>query len=100
MEDNWQLLKLTWKNRHPYLGRTGGSSKFNWPGLPVASFYLTHPFWTARSASWQTAHARVGGVQPLNLEASRRWLYLDIQLRTAVFEAARRMPERVEAFTR
>ena len=27
-------------------------------------------------------------------------LYLDIQLRAAVFEAARRMPERVEAFTR
>ena len=39
----------------------------------VANFYLTHPFLdlvSGRSSSWQTAHARVGGVQPLNLEAN------------------------------
>ena len=32
---------------------------------PDANFYLTHPFLdlvSARSSSWQTAHARVGGV--------------------------------------
>ena len=64
---------------------------------PGANFYLTHPFLdlvSAQSSSWQTVHARVGGVQPLNLQE------MDIQLRTADFEAARRMPERVEAFTR
>ena len=41
--------------------------------LPYANFYLTHPFLdlvSAQSSSWQTAHARVGGVQPLNLEAN------------------------------
>jgi len=34
-----------------------------------ANFYLTHPFLdlvSARIANWQTAHARVGGVQPSN----------------------------------
>ena len=33
--------------------------------LPVANFYLTHPFLdlvSAQNSSWQTAHARVGGV--------------------------------------
>ena len=37
-----------------------------------ANFYLTHPFLdlvSGRSANWQTVHVRVGGVQPLNLEA-------------------------------
>ena len=43
------------------------------PPIREANFYLTHPFLdlvSAESASWQTAHARVGGVQPLNLEAN------------------------------
>ena len=60
-----------------------------------ANFYLTHPFFglslwtdslvpgpypltqvgsghetTGRIANWQTAHAREGGVQPLNFEAN------------------------------
>ena len=42
-------------------------------GVRLANFYLTHPFFdlvSGRSSSWQTAHARVGGVQPLNLEAN------------------------------
>ena len=42
-------------------------------GVRGANFYLMHPFLdlvSARSSSWQTAHARVGGVQPLNLEAN------------------------------
>ena len=41
--------------------------------LRYANFYLTHPFFdlvSGRSSSCQTAHARVGGVQPLNLEAN------------------------------
>ena len=41
--------------------------------LPDREFYLTHPFLdlvSARCSSWQTAHPRVGGVQPLNLEAN------------------------------
>ena len=45
----------------------------NTSNIPVANFYLTHPFFdlvSGRSSSWQTAHARVGGVQPLNLEAN------------------------------
>ena len=40
---------------------------------PGANFKLTHPFLdlvSRRSANWQTAHARVGGVQPLNLEVN------------------------------
>ena len=40
---------------------------------PEANFYLTHPFLdlvSGRSSNWQTAHAQVGGVQPLNLEAN------------------------------
>ena len=39
--------------------------------VPGANFYLTHPFLdlvSARISNWQTAHARVGGVQPLNHE--------------------------------
>ena len=39
--------------------------------LPDVNFYLTHPFLdlvSAQSSSWKTAHARVGGVQPLNLQ--------------------------------
>ena len=42
-----------------------------------------------------TEKSSIGGVPLLNGIA-----HLDIQLRAAVFEAARRMPERVEAFTR
>ena len=39
--------------------------------IPVGEFLSDAPFLdlvSGRSASWQTAHARVGGVQPLNLE--------------------------------
>ena len=41
--------------------------------LREANFYLTHPFLdlvSGRSSNWHSAHARVGGVQPLNLEAN------------------------------
>ena len=43
----------------------GGGGKLTISKLPVANFYLTHSFLdlvSARSSSWQTAHARVGGV--------------------------------------
>ena len=39
----------------------------------VANFYLTHPFLdlvSGRSSNWHSMHARVGGVQPLNLETN------------------------------
>ena len=41
--------------------------------LPGCEFLSDAPFLdlvSAQSSSWQTAHARVGGVQPLNLEAN------------------------------
>ena len=43
------------------------------PVYTVANFYLTHPFLdlvSGRSSNWHSMHARVGGVQPLNLETN------------------------------
>ena len=68
--------------------------------LPGANFYLTHPFLdlvSGRSSNWHSAHARVGGVQPLNLEANLEMALFGV---SNVFEAARHMSETVEAFTR
>ena len=46
---------------------------FAYVAVPGANFYLTHPFLdlvSGRSSNWHSAHARVGGVQPLNPEAN------------------------------
>ena len=53
------------------------------------------------SANWQTAHARVGGVQPLNLEVNfeKDGSIWSIQLGTVTVEAVRHMPDTVEALT-
>jgi len=45
----------------------------------VANFYLTQPFLdlvSGRSSNWHSAHARVGAVQPLNLEANLGLLHM------------------------
>ena len=49
---------------------------------------------SGRSANWQTAHARVGGVQPLNLEGNYigDGFIWSIQLGTVTVEAVRHMP--------
>ena len=54
-----------------------------------ANFYLTHPFLdlvSGRSSNWHSAHARVGGVQPLNLEANLEMALFGV---SNVFEATR-----------
>ena len=46
---------------------------------PVANFYLTQPFLdlvSGHSSNWHSAHARVGAVQPLNLEANLGLLHM------------------------
>ena len=49
--------------------------------------------------SWQTVHARVGGVQPLNLEANWQMVLFGVS-NFRLFEAARHiMPETVKTFT-
>ena len=106
----WDKNLGTWPTCYEALQGWGGGGGSSFPSVhqgirtsigtpharaPGANFYLTHPFFdlvSAQSSSWQTAHARVGGVQPLNLQ--------EMDLFGSVFEAARRMPERVQAFTR
>ena len=54
-------------------GGGGGGGGQQGQFAPGANFYLTHPFLdlvSGRSSNWHSAHARVGGVQPLNLEAN------------------------------
>ena len=48
-----------------------------------------------QSSNWQIAHAWVGRVQPLNLEAIGDGSIWSIQLWTAIVEAARHMPDTV-----
>ena len=64
-----------------------------------ANFYLTHPFLdlvSGRSSKWHSAHARVGAVQPLNLEANLEMALFGVSNFERRFEAACHMPETAE----